>query len=203
MPGRGAPAAQATLPPSWDLSMKRAYLLRLLAALAVAAAAVVAYWWIQSPAATKVSVGERVPELQLPTLGGTTLTRLSQFRGHPVLLWMFMTRCPVCEKELPRVERLHREFLQRGLIVLGVAADADPAELVRLGQLHAITFYVLHDPNGVTMREAFGTSRVPEAYLIDREGIVRAVYLGQVAEKGVELRERIERLLGPARSASE
>jgi peroxiredoxin len=175
----------------------RGPVLRLLAAVGVMVAAVIGYWWLQSPPATKIKVGVRVPELQLPTLGATSHTRLSQFRGRPTLLTMFTTRCPRCDEELPRIERLHREFLKRGLVVLGVGTEANPLELAGLVKRHTLTFFVMHDPDGVAIREAFGTRRLPETYLIDRDGIVRAIYLGDVVGKIVELREQIEALLGP------
>src|SRR5262245_21205005 len=92
-------------------------------ALGVSAAAVLAYTWLRSPPATRVKPGERVPVLELATLGADTPTRLASFRGRTVLLTMFMSSCPLCDRELPRVERLHREFLKRGLVVLGVGVD--------------------------------------------------------------------------------
>lgn len=171
--------------------------LRALAALVVAAAAVVGYWWFRSPPATRFNVGDRVPELELPTLEGRNPVRLSQFRGRIVLLPMFASGCPLCDKELPIIERLHREFTKQDLVVLSIGADPDAAQLAALVRRHQITFFVLHDPKGATIREVFGTTRLPEAYLIDPEGIVRAVYQGDLAKRLAELREQIQRLLKP------
>lgn len=178
--------------------MKHPNLLGGVAVLAVAAAAVVGLWWFQAPDATRVKVGQPAPPLQLTSLGATTATRLGQFRGRPILLTMFASRCPLCEEELPRIERLHREFFKRGLVVLGVATDAHAAELERFVKRYELTFFVLRDPNGAALRELFGTSKLPETYLIDRDGIVQAVYQGRVREKRDELRESIERLLAQA-----
>lgn len=181
-----------------DPVMKRTDLLRGLAALAVAGAIVVGFWWFQAPDATRVKVGQPAPPLQLTSLGATAATRLGQFRGRPVLLTMFASRCPLCEEELPRLERLHRELFKRGLVVLGVAADADASELARFVKRHELSFFVLHDPNGRALREIFGTSKLPETYLIDRDGIVRAVYQGRMRDKRDEIRQWIERQLAQA-----
>jgi len=178
--------------------MKLPNLLRWLAAAALAAAAVVGFWWFYAPEATRLKAGQQAPGLQLPSLGSTTLTRLGQFRGRPVLLTMFASRCPLCEEELPRLERLHREFFKRGLVVLGVATDADASELARFVKRHELSFFVLHDPNGRALREIFGTSKLPETYLIDRDGIVRAVYQGRMRDKRDEIRQWIERQLAQA-----
>lgn len=182
--------------------MKRSDLLRALAALALAAAGVLAYWWARAPEATPVRIGESAPELQLLTLGSATPTRLSQFRGRPVLLAMFASDCPLCDAELPRIERLHREFFKQGLVVLGVGADPDAAQLARLVQRHGITFYVLHDPNGEALRQAFGTRKLPELYLIDPEGLVRAAYPGRLGDEREALREQLKRWLGGSRSGA-
>jgi peroxiredoxin len=169
--------------------------LRAVAALLVGAAAVVGYWWFRSPAATRYKVGDRVPELELPTLESGAPTRLSRFHGRVVLLTMFSSGCPLCEKELPVVERLHREFMKKGVAVVGIGADPDAIPLLALVRHHVVTFYVLHDPKGAKIREVFGTTRLPEAYLMDKEGIVRAVFRGDLVGRKQELSGQMERLL--------
>lgn len=171
---------------------------RTLATAVVGAAAVLAFWWFRSPPATRVKVGDPAPVLELPALGSGSPTPLTKFRGRVVLLAMFSSGCPVCEKELAVLERLHREFTKKDLVVLGIGADPDARELSALVHHDALTFFVLHDPRGAGIHAAFGTTRLPEAYLIDREGMVRAVYQGDLASKVVELRERLLRLLVPA-----
>jgi peroxiredoxin len=178
-------------------SVVKPTVLRWVTAILVAAAVFVGYWWFRSPPSTRFKVGDRVPELELLTLEGRAPTRLSQFRGRVVLLTMFASACPLCDKELPVVERLHREFTKRDVVVLGIGADPDPAQLLALVRRHVVTFFVLHDPNGATIRQVFGTTRLPEAYLIDNEGIVRAVFRGDLAGKRHELSEQIGRLLSP------
>lgn len=173
----------------------RERLMRALAAGLVAGAGVVGYWWWRAPQATKVSAGQAAPELQLLSMGATAPTRLSQFRGRPVLLTMFVDHCPACLEVIPRVERLHREFGKRGLVVLGVASDLDPVERAGFVTRLGVTFIVLQDPGGAAIREAYGTSRLPELYVIDGSGTVRAVYLGRLADRERELRDHVERLL--------
>ncbi len=47
----------------------------------------------QPPAAVKV--GAPAPDMAFTTVGGTG-RRLSEFRGRPVMLWLFATWCPTC-----------------------------------------------------------------------------------------------------------
>jgi peroxiredoxin len=171
-----------------------------LAAGLVAAAAVLGYWWWRAPPSTLIKVGDPAPELALQTIGTTATTRLSQFRGRPVLLTMFVDACPACAEVIGRLERLHRELGRHGLVVLGVATDLDPAARARYVKDFAITFFVLQDPGGLAIREAYGTTRLPELYLIDGAGTVQAVYLGRLAEREADLRDRVEKLLGRSKS---
>ena len=162
----------------------------------VAAAAVVGYWWWRAPQSTRIKAGAPAPELALQSIGSPGSTRISQFRGRPVLLTMFVDACPACVEVIGRLERLHREFGRHGLVVLGVATDLDPAARARYVKDLGITFFVLQDPGGIAIQEAYGTTRLPELYLIDGGGTVEAVYLGRLAEREADLRDRITKLLG-------
>ena len=176
--------------------MKREGWLAAAATVLVTLGVVVGFWYFHSPESTKIKVGMQAPDLELSSVGSAGVkTRLSRFRGRPVLLVMYMAGCKSCEKDLYAVERLNREFLQKGLVVLGVAVDADPAKREDFIRRHEITFVVLEDTNGQAAREAYGSWQMPEAYLIDPSGVVDAVYLGSVNWRSPEVRERIERLL--------
>lgn len=165
-----------------------------LLAVAVAAALVVAYWWWQAPQASQVKVGDPAPELELSTLGGGP-TRLSSFRGSPVLLVMFLSGCKHCEADAPEIERLHRAYFRKGLIVVGVSVDPDRASLQDFVNRHTITYWVMEDFGGARVREAWGSWQMPEAYLIDANGIVQRVWLGGVDWLSPAVRAEIDALL--------
>ena len=48
---------------------------------------------------------------------------LASLRGHPLLLNFWATWCPPCIKELPDLERFHREWSSHGWRVVGLAVD--------------------------------------------------------------------------------
>ena len=182
--------------------MKREAAVRSAVAVAVALAVVVGFWWLRSPESTLVKVGHQAPDLELTSLGATKKTRLSSFRGRPVLLVMFKSGCDLCDEEMPQIERLHRRLLPRGLAVIGVSADTDRAALARFVERQQITFPVLEDPNASALRQAYGSYKLPEAYLIDASGTVAAVWLGSVPWSGPEVQEAIRRLLPPKKPGS-
>jgi peroxiredoxin len=177
--------------------MNRATGVRLLVAAAVVVVVVVGFWWLLAPEATLVKVGHQAPDLELPSLGGEGKTRLSSFRGRPLLLVMFLSECRLCEAQMGEIERLHRRMLPEGLQVIGVSADADRAALIAFVRKHQVTFPVLEDPGGPALRQAYGSWRLPEAYLIDASGKVAAVWLGAVRWGGREVQDAIGGVLAP------
>jgi peroxiredoxin len=162
----------------------------------VAIALALGYFWLTAPESTRVRVGMSAPELSLPSIGPGEV-KLSSFRGKPVLLAFFMSSCHICETEVPEIEEIHRTYRRRGLIVLGVSADADYAARERFVREKNLSFGLLHDPHGEKILEAFGSHKLPEAYLIDAGGVVRAVWLGAVAWRSPDVRQQIESVLPP------
>jgi peroxiredoxin len=159
-----------------------------------AVAIALGYFWFTAPEATKIKVGMQAPELELPSVNPGSV-KLSSFRGQAVLLAFFMSDCRICEKEIVEIERIHREYRLRGLLVVGVSVDADYAATRRFLTERQLTFGLLRDPNGEKILEAFGSYKMPEAYLIDAKGIVRAVWLGSVKWRSPEVRAQIEDVL--------
>lgn len=172
----------------------RGGLIGLALALAVTAGLVVAYGWWRAPDATRVKAGDSAPELALSTLGGGPAS-LSSFRGAPVLLVMFLSGCKHCEADAPEVEKLHRAYFRKGLVVVGVSVDPDRAALQDFVDRHQISYWVMEDFGGRSVREAWGSWQMPEAYLIDAKGIVRRVWLGGVDWLSPSTRHEIEALL--------
>jgi peroxiredoxin len=177
-------------------------ILRLVATAGIAALVVVGLAYIGSREATKVEPGDPAPDLELPSLGGAALTRLSDFRGRAILLILFHSAAPFTQQETPDIERLHRALLRRGLVVLGVDVDSDPAARDAFIQRSRVTFLVLVDPNGEVVRKTYEARRFPQRYLIDAGGTVRQVWLGSVDWSSREVLEQIEAVLPRSQAPS-
>jgi cytochrome c biogenesis protein CcmG, thiol:disulfide interchange protein DsbE len=160
---------------------------------AVAVALAVAY--ALAPEATKVKVGEQAPELELPTFGGSR-SRLSSYRGQPVLLFFFKATCRLCREEMPALEELHRRYGPRGLTVLGVSVDVDNDTLKSFLEQHNVTFIIMQDPDAQVLRREFGSYKMPESYLLDKNGVVVRTYLGRADWQAQATLEPIQRLIG-------
>lgn len=56
------------------------------------------------------------------TPDGKTL-KLSDHKGHPILLNFWASWCPPCVKEMPDIDRFHRDMKAQGWHVIGLAVD--------------------------------------------------------------------------------
>jgi len=67
-------------------------------------------------------IGKQVPSFELPTLDGSTV-RDSDLNGKSAILFIWLTRCPVCRRITPHMIELEKKYRDRGLVVQGLNAD--------------------------------------------------------------------------------
>ena len=99
---------------------------------------------------------------------------LSDYRGKVVVLNFWASWCPPCVEEAPALNRLQRHIEPMGGTILGVSIDEDPAAYEKFLKDFAIVFPTWRDPeakdNKSKIALGYGTSLIPETYVIDRHG---------------------------------
>lgn len=123
-------------------------------------------FWRRTPEA--LAVGNRAPEFTLENVssGSTTFND----RGHHVTLVNFWaTWCPPCVMEAPSLEQFATEMKPLGVRVVGVSVDQNDSALRKFIAANGITYTILRDPNQALMHR-FGTFKIPETYIFDRDG---------------------------------
>ena len=107
---------------------------------------------------------------------------LSDFRGKVVVLNFWATWCPPCKEETPSLNRLQKYIEARNGVVLGVAADEDPDAYQRFLREEGVIFPTYRDPatrnNSSPIALSYGTSIIPETYVIDRHGKIARKLIG-------------------------
>lgn len=166
-------------------------------ALAAAAAVVVGYTYLHAPRATRVHVGEMAPDFILPSIvRGDPPVRLSGRRGGPTMLVLFDSRTPGNDSYFLTLQRLHAKYFRSGLSVIAVAVDPTAAALPTFADRSGVTFTILTDPFAAVLHTAYGTPVDPEAYLIDRDGRVVAVYTQRIDPDTYEFQRLMLKNLG-------
>ncbi|MGC2531256.1 MAG: TlpA disulfide reductase family protein [Candidatus Acidiferrum sp.] len=107
---------------------------------------------------------------------------LSDFRGKVVVLNFWATWCPPCIEETPELNQLQKYIASRNGVVLGVAADEDPAIYEQFLHEHGVVFPTYRDPgttnNHSPIAAAYGTSMYPETYIIGPDGKIERKIIG-------------------------
>lgn len=86
----------------------------------------------------------------------------------PILLNVWASWCPPCERELPVLARLHQTWKPRGLTVIGVSVDKIKTGPRRMIDKYKLPFEVLFDHENVAA-DALGVKLLPSTFLYDRK----------------------------------
>jgi peroxiredoxin len=155
-----------------------------LAALALALA-------LSPSARAEVRPGDPFP--QLPAGAGRPAARV-------LLVDFWASWCAPCKSSFFSYDRLQADFGSRGLAIVAVSVDEDPAAYAAFVARMKPTFTTVMDP-GQGLVEAVGVPAMPTSFLLDRSGKVRFMHAGfRGAETAGEIRREVEGLLEePAR----
>jgi thiol-disulfide isomerase/thioredoxin len=114
---------------------------------------------------------------QLTDVDGKSV-KLSDFEGRPILLNIWATWCPPCRDEMPSFAKLAEDprIKKKGVVVLCVSTDEDPAELKA---------YLKDKPWKMTILRAstppppaFQTEFIPATFLIAPDGQIVSSQIG-------------------------
>ena len=127
----------------------------------------------------KVSLGEKAPAGSLPHLDGTGSGSVADYRGRWVLVNFWASWCVPCRDESPALETFYRRHRGSGFTVLGI----DTRDLTGDGQdfveKYGVSYPQLRDGDGDRSRD-YGTTGVPESFLVDPQGNLKLIRRGPV-----------------------
>ncbi len=128
------------------------------------------------PAAPRES-GSSLYSIALPGNDGT-MVDFRSFQGKVVVIDFFASWCEPCREVAPQVERIYRQYGQKGVVVVGVSLDVpgNHEAVRRFVQKHNIPFPVVIDDGRI--REITGIFSVPAVMIIDAAGTTRTRIMG-------------------------
>lgn len=124
--------------------------------------------------------GKMADDFAMPMDGKSQ--RLSDYRGKVVVLNFWASWCPPCVEEAPALNRLQRHIEANGGTILGVSIDENPATYQKFLNDFDVVFPTWRDPavqdNKSKIALGYGTSLIPETYVIDRHGRIARKLVG-------------------------
>jgi thiol-disulfide isomerase/thioredoxin len=150
--------------------------------------------------------GEVAPELTVGRWIDQEPVKLSDLRGHVVLLDFWATWCGPCIIAFPHLKEWYEKYKDKGLVIVGMTkyygeaagravAPADELTFVqKFKKEHALPYGIAVADNEDNMRN-YGVTGIPTAVLIDRRGVVRFIDTGGDAGTANEIAVVLERLI--------
>jgi thiol-disulfide isomerase/thioredoxin len=127
---------------------------------------------------------------------------LAELRGKVLLLDVWTTDCWNCYRSFPWLKQLDNRFAGRGLLIIGVHSPEFEREKDRAGIAARLAQYQLTNPqmldDDFTYWKQLGNRFWPAFYLIDRQGRIRELLVGETHAGGgsaLAFEARIEAIL--------
>jgi cytochrome c biogenesis protein CcmG/thiol:disulfide interchange protein DsbE len=163
-----------------------------IAVLAVLAVVGLLVFGLVSKGSSGITVGEAAPTAPLPRLEGGGEESLSAYRGRWVLVNFWASWCVPCKDEAPALEAFQRKHGGDRFTVLGIDSRDLSGDGRDFAGRYGLSYPQLRDGNGDAAHD-YGTTGVPENFLVDPRGRVRLLVRGPVTEE--YLRDSVAPLL--------
>jgi thiol-disulfide isomerase/thioredoxin len=136
--------------------------------------------------------GERFPFEGLVTAGGDAFDG-SSLRGKYVLVVLWSTWCPYCDRENQSLQELYERYGGGGFTVVTVSLGEEAETVKEYMDAKGYSFPVLMDREE-KLKERYAPRR-PHSYLLDREGYIVAEAGGDKDWTGEEALSALGRLI--------
>ncbi len=145
---------------------------------------------------------------------------LAELKGKVVLLDFWAVWCGPCIATFPHLKEWHEKYSDDGLVIIGATrfynytwdeeadratrAEGDVAVEDELKMLEKFRdSYGLHHgfvavPNDLNFNSLYGVTGIPQAVILDKEGVVRMIRVGSGDQNARDLDQKIKELLGLA-----
>jgi cytochrome c biogenesis protein CcmG/thiol:disulfide interchange protein DsbE len=148
---------------------------------------------------SRLAVGETAPSPELPKLAEPGQGSLKEYRGKWVLVNFWASWCEPCRDEAPALGKFEKEHGGQKFTVVGIDTQDISDDGLQFAKEYDLTYPLLHDGNGDNGHE-FGTTGVPENYLLEPSGKLAWAVAGPVDAKILE--EHVAPLLPPEKNKS-
>lgn len=128
------------------------------------------------------------PVFELQTPEGKSVSS-QQWAGKPLVVNFWATWCAPCRREMPLLQKLHEEFGNDGLQVIGIAIDRAP-DVSAFTLETGITYPILvGQEDAIEVTDGFGLDflGLPFTVLVDQDGQILKIQLGELHADDLKL----------------
>jgi len=145
-----------------------------------------------------VAVGDTAPNFTITTTAGDQMTPRN-FGGKVLVLNFWASWCAPCVEEAPSLNEFAKTFKDSGVVVLGVSVDRNEQLHQNFVKRFGVSYPIARDPEE-NLSYRYGTYKIPESYIIDRNGKVVRKYAGLPERDGQAISWMDQELVGFVKS---
>jgi cytochrome c biogenesis protein CcmG/thiol:disulfide interchange protein DsbE len=135
-----------------------------------------------------VARGERpvAASRELPVLGASGTRSIADLRGKVVVVNFWASWCGPCKKEAPVLDAAQQRLERAGAgTVLGVTFDDSTPDSLGFVKKYGLRYPNIRDV-GSKLAERYGTTKLPETFVVDAQGRIAALHRGQIDQKQMD-----------------
>lgn len=138
-----------------------------------------------------LQAGDEAPDFVLTDLSGEK-HQLSDYKGKGVFLNFWGTWCEPCKEEMPHMEKMSKEYKDKGVEVLTVNVGESEFQVNKFKEQYGLTFPMTIDKTK-EVQQAYGVNPLPATYMINADGEVEEIIIGGLV-KEEQVRELFEKV---------
>jgi peroxiredoxin len=124
---------------------------------------------------------------------------LKSLRGKVVLVHFYAYQCHNCHANFAIYQRWHDELAKKGVVLIGIqtpetASERDPQLVKAAAAERELKFPILHDLDSKNWA-AWGNTMWPTVYVVDKNGYIRAWWMGELNWQGATGDKTIEEMV--------
>jgi len=128
-------------------------------------------------------VGDPAPNFTVFSLDGQFVS-FNELHDRALIINLWTTWCGPCKAEMPLLESISQKYAAE-LIILGINEGDNEYDVGRYVEEENITFRILLDENE-NVGYLYGIVGYPTSIFIDKNGIIQAIYLGELTPEQME-----------------
>lgn len=129
---------------------------------------------------------KKVLDIPISTLDGSTF-KLEDYKGKVLVVDFWGTFCPPCVKQVPELIKLNDKYRDRGLALVGLAADpkSDQDKVEAFIKRFGVNYQIGYDNNWIGSaflkgtEDSSGQPPIPQLFVISRDGKVVEHLIGE------------------------
>ena len=145
---------------------------------------------------------ERLPGENIMLKSSQGMVSLQELQGKVVYLNFWASWCGPCRKSFSWMVAMQRKYVNKGLVVLAVNLDTDPAQALRFLEENQSNFQIAYDPEGY-LANNIKLKAMPSSFLLNSKGEILHRHLGFQSAQSEDYESEIRHALGLKRIAKE